>query len=96
MSKPEAHRPARIRLPSGGRTKFLARIPNKDVEEFKKVGGEVSMNEALILGFRGWLRKQHQAMSIAAPKTAKEDRSEVVSLPVGKKRWGNTSTAAVE
>lgn len=70
MSKPEAPRPARIRLPSGGRTKFLARIPNKDVEEFKKVGGEVSMNEALILGFRGWLRKQHQAMSIAAPKTA--------------------------
>ena len=34
--------------------------------------------------------------TMAAPKTANDDRSEVVSLPVGKKRCGNTSTAAVE
>jgi hypothetical protein len=33
--------------------------------------------------------------TMAAPKTANEARSEVVSSPVGKKRIGNTSTAAV-
>ena len=32
---------------------------------------------------------------IAAPKTANDARSAVVSLPVGKKRMGKTSTAAV-
>ena len=33
--------------------------------------------------------------SIAAPKVANEARSAVVSLPVGKKSTGKTSTAAV-
>lgn len=58
MSKPEAPRPARIRLPSGGRTKFLARIPNKDVEEFKKSSPDLSMNEALIADFRAGNRRR--------------------------------------
>lgn len=33
--------------------------------------------------------------TIAAPKTANEERSDVVSSPVGKNSTGNTSTAAV-
>jgi hypothetical protein len=32
---------------------------------------------------------------MAAPKTLNDSSSEVVSLPVGKKRIGKTSTAAV-
>ena len=36
-----------------------------------------------------------ESQIIAAPKTAKDARSEVVSLPVGKNRIGKTRTAAV-